>query len=107
MTRCRMLLLSLALLPMAATLSLLALSSAEAQSQDYIPPQQGDAPRSLRPPQAGDTYYPPQGGSYSPQGGSDNPGYGQPYSAPPPNSSAYAPPPANVPPPSGGRLLFG
>jgi hypothetical protein len=99
MTRCRILLLGLALLPMAATLSLLAPSSAKAQSQDYIPPQQGDAPRSLRPPQAGDAYYPPQGGGYPPQGGSDNPGYGQPYSAPPPNSSAYAPPPGNVPPP--------
>jgi len=66
---------------------------AAAQSQDYLPPQQPEAPRSIRPPQpgGGDSYY-------TRSGGGDNPGYGQPYSPPPPQDApaGYAPPP---PPP--------
>ncbi len=107
MTPCRKLLLTLALLPVTAMPS-------NAQSQDYAPPQQGDAPRSLRPPQPGDAYNPPggnypqggnypEGGSYPqggnyPRSGSDNPGYGQPYSAPPPVNANAAPQDSGPPP---------
>ncbi len=98
MTRHRMLLLGLAFLPVTAVC--INPPTAGAQSQDYLPPQQaypGDAPRSIRPPQQpGDSYYPR---------GNDNPGYGQPYSAPPPPNGpgGYGPPPAGpgayAPPP--------
>jgi hypothetical protein len=55
--------------------------SAKAQtSGGYLPPQQDDQPRSLRPPSAG-------GGVYN------DPGYGQPYSPPPPPGAPAGPPP--------------
>jgi predicted small lipoprotein YifL len=55
--------------------------AANGQTGTYLPPGQygappDDQPRSIRPPQGGDTYG---------RGGGDNPGYGQPYSPPPPS----------------------
>jgi hypothetical protein len=101
MTCQRPLLPFIALLAIAAGIPLLAPSNAQAQSQDYLPPPPPsyppDAPQSIKPP--------PRDGYYAP-GRNDNPGYGQPYSAPPPAASppppgAYAPPPgdASGPPP--------
>ena len=99
MTRHRMLLLTLASLPLSALAACFNPPFAKAQS-DYLPPQQGDAPRSILPPRAGDgsASAPPAGGSDYSRRGSDNPGYGQPYSAPPP-TTAYAAPENNAPPP--------
>ncbi len=97
MTRDRMALLTLALLTVALMVSGRP-PAAEAQSQDYLPPPPQsyptEPPRSLNPPPPRDPNYPP--------GGADNPGYGQPYSAPPPPNApgGYAPPPyASGPPP--------
>ncbi len=90
---CRRLILStLALLLGAALAPFLTPPSVHAQSQDYLPPPQPDAPRSLRPPSR-DTYSPsPPSGSYSAPSSNDSPGYGQPYAAPPPPSAAVPPP---------------
>ncbi len=104
MTRHRMLLLTLAFLPISGMATFITPHFAKAQSQDYLPPQQPEPPRSLRPPQAGGT-----GGSDYTRSGSDNPGYGQPYT-PPPSANAVTPensgpPPGNVwgpPPPQPG-----
>ncbi len=75
----------------AMTLCLAAVPAA-AQSDGYLPPQQnapspyGDTgPRSIRPPQ--------NNGSYN------SPGYGEPYSAPPPGGPAAPPPDYNSGPP--------
>ena len=92
MTRHRILFLTLAVLPLSA----LGFNPpfAKAQSQDYLPPQQPEPPRSIRPPQPGGNGNP----DYSHSGG-DNPGYGQPYSAPPPASANAAVPENSAPPP--------
>jgi hypothetical protein len=85
MIRHRMLILGLLMLPIAGMFFFLAASAANAQSGDYLPPSQSgpgqygspsddQSPRSIRPPQSGDSY----------SRGGDNPGYGQPYSPPPP-----------------------
>jgi len=94
MTRRRKLLLILSLLPVPALAPVFAPPFTKAQSQDYLPPGQSGAPRSILPPQQGASPapMPPAGG------GRDNPGYGQPYSAPPP-TSAYAAPDNSAPPP--------
>ena len=120
MTRHRMLLLTLASLPLSALALCFNPPFARAQSQDYLPPQQPEPPRSIRPPQPGGT-----GGSDYSRSGGDNPGYGQPYGAPPPASANTAtensaPPPGATwgpPPPQGtyspneiadtGRSFFG
>ena len=120
MTRHRILLLTLASLPLSALAACFNPPFAKAQLQDYLPPQQPEPPRSIRPPQAGGT-----GGSDYSRSGSDSPGYGQPYSAPPPASANAAtensaPPPGQTwgpPPPQGtyspneivdaGRSFFG
>jgi len=94
-----------------AFLGLVAPCATPVQAQDYLPPQQyqGEPPRSLRPPQqqTGATSQSgasgQQNGSYAGQGSgvgappqataqntytppsNDNPGYGQPYNAPPPS----------------------
>jgi hypothetical protein len=75
--------------------SAVCLAPPSARSQDYLPPPQpGDAPRSIKPPIAGDTY--------GPRGG-DNPGYGQPYAPPPPPvAPGYGPGPGAPPPPPPG-----
>ncbi len=75
----------------ALTLCLWALP-ALAQNGGYLPPPQpyGDqGPRSIRPPQPGDSY-------------SNNPGYGDPYTAPPPPGSSGAPYGAGPQPPPPG-----
>jgi hypothetical protein len=94
MTRHRKLLLTLSLLPLPALAPVVAPPFTKAQAQDYLPPGQSEAPRSILPPRQGASPapMPPAGG------GSDNPGYGQPYSAPPP-TSAYAAPDNSAPPP--------
>ena len=98
MTRHRMLLLTLGFLPLSALALCFDPPFAKAQS-DYLPPQQPEPPRSIRPPQSGGNGgTSATGGSDYSRGGSDNPGYGQPYSAPPP-ASANAAPDNNAPPP--------
>jgi len=92
MTRHRMLLLTLAFLPLSALGAFFTPPFAKAQSQDYLPPQQPEPPRSIRPPQAGGT----APSDYT-RSGNDNPGYGQPYSSPPPANA-----PENNAPPQGG-----
>ena len=94
MTRHRMLFLTLGFLSIAGLPTLLVAPLAKAQSQDYLPPQQPEPPRSIRPPQAGGS----GGSDYRPSpNSSDNPGYGQPYS-PPPSANAAATPENNAPP---------
>lgn len=93
MTRHRTLLTTLASLPLSALALCFTPPIAKAQSQDYLPPQQPEPPRSIRPPQAGGP-----SGSDSSRSGGDSPGYGQPYSAPPP-VSANAAPDYSAPPP--------
>jgi hypothetical protein len=78
------------ILPIAALTIFAGAPSAQAQSGNpgYLPPQQNapgqygappddQGPRSIRPPQSGNSY----------NRGNDDPGYGQPYSAPPPGPS--------------------
>ncbi len=91
MDRQRALLLTLALLPIAAFEP--CLGPAAAQSQGYLPPPPPPgAPQSLQPPPRDSTYMPP--------GRSDSPAYGEPYSAPPPGGYAPPPgPPPGAPPP--------
>ena len=93
MTRHRILLSTLASLPLSALALCFNPPFVEAQSSDYLPPQQPEPPRStgLRRPDGS------RGSDYSRSGG-DSPGYGQPYSAPPP-VSANAAPDYSAPPP--------
>jgi len=63
----------------------LALPPGYAQSGGYLPPQDNQPPRSIMPPQGYDTY--------------NNPGYGQPYSAPPPAAPYGNGPAPGGPPP--------
>ncbi len=122
MTRNRALFLTLAVLPLTALGQFLALPLAKAQSNypDYLPPQQLEPPRSIRPPQASGNggsdssrsgsyadYTRSNGGgssssssssaAYTPKG-ADNPGYGQPYT-PGPSANAAPMPANNAPPP--------
>ncbi len=69
--------------------------TAQAQSNDrsYLPPQQ-DAPGQYNPPpgdQAPRSIKPPQPGDSSNRGSNDNPGYGQPYTPPPAPEYRQAP----------------
>ncbi|MBT3069926.1 DUF1134 domain-containing protein [Rhodomicrobium sp. Az07] len=99
---------SLLALGTVALLGLAAAHATSAEAQDYLPPRhhQGEPPRSLHPPQsqqqtigapqqadsnntAQNTYVPPS---------NDNPGYGQPYSAPPAQGGEQVDGPGGPPP---------
>lgn len=92
----------------------LAMSWSGAKAQDYLPPQQADAPRSILPQRqnsnAAASSSATANTTASVPASSGDPGYGQPYSAPPAAAAPEGPPPGQAwgaPPPESGSYSSG